>query len=380
MLNRKIIAQTPITKTRKDYHNKIVYLPLITTGNIKSSSLLSTSFGNNTDAILFEERDNHLDSRVDQQKSFRQLPTKKSRKIRTYSNLDLCHSSEYNPAKVNLTATREQQLVNSKTNVTIEYYCLKNKSRASPRLISKSKMTNPIYYLTAFLLTLCAISIAPISVQADKGLTSALERLKISPDIIKDPDNLYLIKLDLNGNKKPGDQVSAEKFRELNLPKITWEGSYSEDRTTVMIVDLDRKPNSTQNIYNQFTSLNIPGTNLGAGQTIVAFEPPIASCNPSTKHRILLLALRQRQNIDLKDVFYMSASSGQSQGRENFDLSKFIDRHRLELVAANVLLATGETNGVCSGSMTIHSIQSISSILFVMVMLITAFGVRTIST
>lgn len=241
-------------------------------------------------------------------------------------------------------------------------------------------MTEPIHYMIALILALC--SVAPISVRADNALVSALEKLKITPVIIRDPDYLSTIKLELHGNNvKPGDSVPAKYFKDFDLPKINWEGSYPDDRTSVMIVDLDRKyGNSSASIYNQFTSLNIPGVNLGAGQTIVAFEPPIVSCNPSAKHRILLLALKQKQTIDLKDVFYMSASSGHSTSRENFKLNDFIERHRLEIVAANVLQAVGETNGVCNGSMTVHSIQSISSsILIAMVMLITAFGIRTIS-
>lgn len=395
MLNRRTIAKIPITNTkrdtRRDNHNKIVYLPLITTtvtntGDIGSSLFVSSSFNNssnnNTDAILTETQNNCRDSRFKQQISFRQVLAKKSHKIRVCSNLNICQSPRHNLIEADLTTTTRKQLVNSKTNSTFENYCVDNKPEGSPRSTIKSKMVSPIYYLTALLLTLCAISFAPISsVQADTLLSNVLHKSKISPDIIKDSD-IYTIKLELNGNTvKPGDSIPAKYVKDLNILKITWDGSYVDDRTTVMIVDLDRKlgQNTTQSIYNQFTSLNIPGTAIGAGQTIVAFEPPIVSCNPSAKHRIMLLALKQRQNIDLKDVFYISASSGHSQSRENFKLNEFIERHRLEIVAANVLYAYGETNGVCNGGLTLHSIQSLSSILIAMVMLITAFGIRTIT-
>lgn len=389
MLNRRTIAKISITnterETRKDNHNKIVYLPLITTtvtttGDGRSSLFVSSSINNNTDAILTERQNKVRDSQIKQQISSRQVLAKKSHKIRVCSNLNICQSPTYNPTKANLTTARKQ-LVNSKTNFIIENYCVNNTPRGSPRSTIKSKMVSPIYYLTALLFALCAISLAPISVQADSLLSNVLQKSKIYPEIIKESD-IYTIKLELNGNTvKPGDSIPAKYVKDLNILKINWDGSYPDDRTTVMIVDLDRKlgQNTTQSIYNQFTSLNIPGTSIGAGQTIVAFEPPIVSCNPSAKHRILLLALKQRQNIDLKDIFYMSASSGHSQSRENFKLNEFIERHRLEIVAANVLYAYGETNGVCNGGLTLHSIQNLSSILIAMVMLMTAFGIRTIT-
>lgn len=368
MLNSRTIAKIPTANTRKvirrEYHNDFVCSPLFTSD--RSSSLLLSS-NNNTDAILIERH-------IKQQISSRHLQTRKPRKISPNSTLKFSQNLKYNPTKVNLTTTSKQQSVNSKAKFNIKYCCFKNQTRGSPRSTIKSTMMNHIYYLTAFLLTLCAISIVPIS--ADRALSSALEKLKISPDIISIHDDLTTIKLELHGNNvKPGDPVPAKHFKDLNINKIHWDATF-DDRHTVMLVDLDRKPgpNITQNIYNQFTSLNIPGNAIGAGQTIVAFEPPIVPCHPSTKHRILLLALKQEQNIDLKDVFYISASSGHSESRENFKLNDFVKRHRLELVAANILQAIGETNGVCSGSTTLHSIHSITTFLIAMVMLKTALG------
>lgn len=159
------------------------------------------------------------------------------------------------------------------------------------------------------------------------------------------------------------------------MAKIVWDVSNFDARHTLLLLDLDRKHsgNGTNSIYNQFTSLNIPGNVINAGQTIVAFDTPIVPCQPSSKHRILMLAFHQKQNIDISDVAYMSASSGQSSKRENFKLNDFINRHRLDLVAANVFLAIGETNGVCSSSVTLHSLRSVSSsILIAMVTAIIA--------
>lgn len=242
-------------------------------------------------------------------------------------------------------------------------------------------MMNHIYYLSALLMTLCVLAF--INAQfaiADSNLMSSMQKLKISPDIVYVNDDIAVIKVELHGNTvKPGDPVPARHFKDLNMAKISWEADDYTAPHTLLLLDLDRKPSSnlTQNIYNQYTSLNIPGSYINQGQTIVAFDTPIVPCQPSTKHRILMLAFQQDQNIDISEVAYMSASSGHSHKRENFKLREFIDRHRLKLVAANVFLAMGESNGVCSGSVTLHSIQSVSSIEIAMVMAVTAFGFFT---
>lgn len=214
---------------------------------------------------------------------------------------------------------------------------------------------------------------------ADGSLVSNMQKLKISPDILPTNNYLSTIKVELHGNVvKPGDPVPAKNFKDLNMAKISWDVDNFEARYTLLLLDVDRKAgagsNASQtNIYNQFTSLNIPGNIINAGQTIVAFDTPVVPCQPGSKHRILMLAFHQDQNIDISDVAYISASSGQSSKRENFKLDDFINRHRLELVAANVFLAVGETNGVCSGSPSLYQAQhSTLSILIAMVMAATA--------
>lgn len=229
-------------------------------------------------------------------------------------------------------------------------------------------------------MTLCILAITSQYAAADSSLQSSMQRLKISPDIINVNDYTGVIKVELHGNiVKPGDPVPARHFKDLNMAKITWESDDYSVPHTLLLLDLDRKPgsNSTQNIYNQYTSLNIPGNVINQGQTIVAFDTPIVPCQPSAKHRILMLAFTQDQNIDISDVAYISASSGHSHKRENFKLREFIDRHRLRLTAANVFLAMGESNGVCSGSVTLHSLQSISLILIAMVITVAVFGISS---
>lgn len=243
------------------------------------------------------------------------------------------------------------------------------------------KMLNNIYYLSALLLTLCAILLSQSQlVSADALLQSQLQKLKISPDIISVPSYVETIKIEVHGNVvKPGDPVPAKHFKDLNMDKITWDVSNFDARHTLVLLDLDRKPtltsaNNSNSIYNQFTSLNIPGNVIKAGQNIAAFDTPIVPCPPSLKHRLLMLAFHQKQNIDISEVAYISTASGPNPKRENFKINEFMNKHRLELVAANVILAAGDPSGVCSGSSANHS--NISSILFAMVMVATAFGIR----
>lgn len=272
----------------------------------------------------------------------------------------------------------KRQIVNPKANINSLKYYNTNYHQGSPKAY-KMITKQIIYFPTALLLALaCALSTMNSHfVQADSALLSNMQKLKISPDVIGVTDYTNTIRVELHGNVvKPGDPVPAKHFKDLNMAKITWDVNNFDNRYTLLLLDLDRKPgpNNTQNIYNQFTSLNIPGNVINAGQTIVAFDTPIVPCQPSTKHRILMLAFIQDQNIDISEVAYMSASSGHSVKRENFKLDDFIRRHRLDLAAANVFLAIGESNGICSGGSTLHSFHSLSTILIAMVTAITAYG------
>lgn len=210
-----------------------------------------------------------------------------------------------------------------------------------------------------------------------QSLAAMTQKLKI-PDIIPITGSTSTIRVEINNNAvKPGDAIPARNFKNLDIMKgVSWDvGSNYDARYTLMLLDLDRKlsnanNNGTHTIYNQYTSLNIPGNYIGAGQVIVAFDPPNVPCHPSTKHRLVMLAFHQDQNIDLADIAYISASAGHSPRRENIKLDDFISRHRLHLVAANVFQAVGEANGICSGSATVypHIFTLSSSIIIVMVM------------
>lgn len=216
-------------------------------------------------------------------------------------------------------------------------------------------------------------------IMTEASLQSNMQKLKIPSDIVPVTGYTNTIKVELNGNViKPGDPVPARNFKNLDFQKINWDADY-EAKYTLMLLDLDRKPgtNGSLNIYNQFTSVNIPGNIINGGQSIVAFDSPNVPCQPSTKHRLVMLAFRQDQNIDLADIAYISAPTGPSQRRENFKLEEFISRHRLELAAANVFLAIGEANGICSASITIHSLQSMSFGLVAMVMLTSVLAIST---
>lgn len=206
-----------------------------------------------------------------------------------------------------------------------------------------------------------------------QSLYQSFQKLKI-PDLVPVTTSTATIRVELNGNVvKPADPIPARSFRNLDIMKgVTWEISDNDAKYTLMLLDLDRKPNQngTLNIYNQYTSLNIPGNQIVNGQAIVAFDPPNVPCQPSTKHRLVMLAFHQDQNFDLTDVAHISAPAGPSSRRENFRLDDFIKRQRLHLVAANVFLAIGEVNGVCSSSTTLqpqHLITSSMLILMVMV-------------
>lgn len=203
---------------------------------------------------------------------------------------------------------------------------------------------------------------------AADSLQSTLVKLKISPDIIPIPSYTETIRVELNGNVvKPGDVVPARNFKDLKNDKISWSVSSHDARHTILLLDLDRKigsqPSNQTQIYNQFTSINLPGAEINAGQTIVAFEPPVVPCSPSTKHRILMIALHQDQHIDLAEITYIAAASGSgdTRKRENFNLDQFIKRHRLTVTAANAFQAAGEINGVCSGSLGSIIVSAVAS-------------------
>lgn len=412
MLNSRTTIIKKDHKKRK--YNKINqinknYLSLMTSS--KSSCSLSqqvTIRTNNTDAILFEKQQQKNYYLVDHSRqkplvrSLTKLPNhNNNHHYQTINQLHKQRSSFISTPRSNslnyiantkLIPQVQEKVVYCKnfivnprsTTTTRDNHCVKRR-RNSPKETYKNKMTimfnmeNNIYYLSALLLALCTLSLTSFGlVKADAQLLQQVQKLKVSPDIIHIPSYIGTIRVELYNNPiKPGDSVPARNFKDLNMAKITWDVSNYDARHTLLLLDLDRKAgaNNTQNIYNQFTSLNIPGNLINAGQNIVAFEPPSVPCQPSTKHRILMLAFHQDQNIDIPDIAYMAASSGDSTRRENFKLQNFITRHRLELVAANVFSATGETNGICSSSSTIHhSIQSVSSILIAMVIAITAYG------
>lgn len=214
----------------------------------------------------------------------------------------------------------------------------------------------------ALLLLICSISI--ISVQpgsAQSTLNSAIQKLKITSDIISLPNDLGVIKMELHDRVvKPGDQVLAKNLKDFNPNKLTWEVDDQNSRYTVILVDLDRKPNASSSAYNQYTSFNIQGNNMISGQALVALDYPSVPCLGNSKHRMLMLALQQEQNIDITDVAKMAVSSGYSPSRENFKLDEFIKRYRLRVVAANVFLAAGEVGGLCSSASSIPLTSSIS--------------------
>jgi hypothetical protein len=196
------------------------------------------------------------------------------------------------------------------------------------------------------------------------------QKLKI-PDIIPITGSTSTLRVELNGNVvKPGDAIPARNFKNFDVMKgVSWDTDY-DAKYTLMLLDIDRKSNSNAtNIYNQYTNLNIPGNAVGSGQVIVVFDTPNIPCQPSTKHRLVMLAFHQDQTIDLADIAYIAASSGHSPRRELTKFDDFISRHRLHLVAANVFQAIGEVNGVCSAAATVYpNIFSLSSIIVLMVM------------
>lgn len=232
---------------------------------------------------------------------------------------------------------------------------------------------NDIYCtLSSTSLTLL-ILIACLGSQVHGSLTSSVQKLKI-PDLIPITSSTATVKVQLNGNDvKPGDSIPARSFKNLDFNKIHWDVSNYDARYTMMLIDLDRKlsgSNATWSIYNQYTNVNIPGNLIHGGQAIVAFDPPSVPCHPSTKHRLVLLVFHQDETLDIGSVAHISASTGPSPRRENFNLSDFMSRFRLDLVAANVFFAIGESGGICSGSTP--TTASSLSILISMVMLTVA--------
>lgn len=193
--------------------------------------------------------------------------------------------------------------------------------------------------------------------------------------IVDIPRFTETIKILINNQPvNPGDRVPAKNFKDFKNDRISWSVGSLDARHTLLMLDLDRRSagsNLTQ-VYNQFTSFNIPGSEINAGQTVVAFEPPIVQCTPPSKHRILMLALLQPQNIDLVDVVNIAASSGKSKNRENFDLKSLVRSHQLTVVAANAFYALGDVNGICSGASAL-SVGSVALLVSPLVaLLITA--------
>lgn len=228
--------------------------------------------------------------------------------------------------------------------------------------------------LLLFSLALLAIlTTVPSRIDAADSVNTVLRKMKIA-DIISAPSYLDQIKVDLNNNNvKPEDNVPAKHFKDLKNDRISWPNGGPDVRYTILLLDLDRRssaqPNKTT-IYNQFLSINLPGDQINLGQAIVAFEPPIIPCSPSSKHRILMLALQQDQHIDIASVASMAASSGSSEKvREGFDIKGFIERHRLTIVAANAFYAVGEASGLCSGASLLAT--PMSSLLMAIIAMVT---------
>lgn len=402
MLNRIRTTKTKTNRKTQVDNKKLCSQPM--TSSRKLPTLLSL-LNHHTDAILTEAYDINLVSQPQKSRSISAdtlplqplgttplvaslqkntikatVPYSSYSKSESSFTLQKRHKPSNSPSIIiNSNAYKSQQItVNSKTNKSIDNHC--SRKQGYPKTRAHKMMNDHIYYLSALLMTLCctlSITSQFAAAAADGSLQSILQKMRIHPDTIEVDDSTQVIKVELHGNVvKPGDPIPARHFKDLSMGKIFWDPYDYSKPHTLMLLDLDRKPGSnvTQNIYNQYTSLNIPGNTINQGQTIVALDTPIVPCQPSAKHRILMLVFQQDQNIDISDAVNISAASGHSQKRENFKLSDFIQRHRLSLLAANAFFAMGEANGVCSGSITIHSLQNISTILFAMVIAVTAFA------
>ena len=205
-----------------------------------------------------------------------------------------------------------------------------------------------------------------------QSLYNTFQKLKI-PDIIPVTTSTSTIRVELNGNVvKPGDPIPAKNFRNLDIMKgVSWEPNSYDSKYTLMLLDLDKKPatNGTLNPYNQYTNLNIPLNQIINGQVIVALEAPSVPCQVSAKHRLVILAFHQDQNLDIADLAYIAASAGHSKTRENFRIEEFVKRHRLHLEAANVFLAISEPGSLCSAGMTLQP-QNLTLLWTLIVMVI----------
>lgn len=244
------------------------------------------------------------------------------------------------------------------------------------QLLFISSIGASILLAATILLSSSAVQLVRAS---DSNLLKELTNQKISPLII-DASYANQVEVYLHGAKlKPGVQVAARQFKEIDILKTSWAASNNDAQHTLIMLDLDRKLRASnqsqpESPYNLFTTVNIPGHSIAQGQAIVSMEAPTVPCLPTQKHRILMLVFHQSQTIDLSDVINIAASPGQSGKRENFNLNTFINRHRLNLVAANVFMAVGEMGGVCSGAgaSLLNSFQSLSSIVIEMVIVGTA--------
>lgn len=207
--------------------------------------------------------------------------------------------------------------------------------------------------LIASLVSVCAHLAAASSI-----LSEAL-RLRV-PSELQISGNTPTLRIEFNGSViEPGQSLPARAFRNFDLTKsVSWP-SHSDTRYTLLLVDLDRKlPGlNTTSIYNQYTNLNIPGDAVGSGQVIVAFELPQIACSPATKHRLAMLAFEQDQILEMSDVAYLAAVSGDPKKREIPKFEVFTTRHRLRLAAANVFQIAGETSSLCSSAASLKPAQ-----------------------
>lgn len=295
-----------------------------------------------------------------------QTPTNSTRRIGShkyqYQYQHRQHLQEVNSSE-STTRRRQQRTASNPNNstptinkaVNLLINTTETKSPVIKMAINLRQHQHIYYRLSISILVLVAtmVTVSTSLFLTDNSVANKLTSLKVVPDLLED-SSLDLIRLEANGNYiKPGDMVPAKNFKNIDMNRISWTGSDS-DRHTLLILDLDRKSgtNNSQIVYNQFTSINIPGHAINLGQALVAYEPPSVPCQPTMKHRILALACYQNQNIDIADIAYIAASTGQTKKRENFKLQQFLNKHQLTPVAANIFHAMGEANGVCSGSLS----------------------------
>lgn len=308
-----------------------------------------------------------LSSALDQMSSTSPVINREKRSRTTTTTSRRPNCLHYNNHKS--TERKQQQPSSASSRIITRNH---HKHRATSQLVASNWWpTTTRMQLLLALVGFCFVGLFSEQQQRANGLVQAadlqtvLRNFSINPDVVQIPTYTETIRINLNNNEvKPGDRVPAKNFKDLKNDKISWSVSSLDARHTLILVDLDRKsPGVNQSqIYNQFTSLNMPGNDINLGQTIVAFEQPVVPCiQPSAKHRMLMLAFHQPNQIDMADVFNIAASSGNSEKRKNFDLKDFARKNQLTVVAANAFYAmAGDAQGICSGAMSSTLMHSVS--------------------